>query len=65
MIYQFEQPFVIDSSKYQSAFGEAAVTSYREGVRQTLNWYRAQAQSGPNEQHQSHPNKTGWKHSHT
>jgi nucleoside-diphosphate-sugar epimerase len=56
MIYQFEQPFVIDSSKYQSAFGEAAVTSYREGIRQTIDWYRTQSQSS--EPRQSH--KTNW-----
>lgn len=56
MIYQFEQPFDIDSNKYQSAFGGAAVTSYREGIRQTIDWYRAQNQS--NEPHQSH--KTNW-----
>jgi nucleoside-diphosphate-sugar epimerase len=56
MIYQFEQSFIIDSSKYQSAFGTATVTSYREGIRQTINWYRIQSQLS--EPRQSH--KTNW-----
>ncbi len=60
MIYQFEQPFIIDSSKYQSAFGKATVTSYQEGILQTLDWYRTQTQSRSNEPRQSHPHKTSW-----
>ncbi|MBD1842658.1 hypothetical protein H6F89_04380 [Cyanobacteria bacterium FACHB-63] len=58
MIYQFEQPFIVDGSKYQSTFGTAVVTSYQEGIRQTIDWYRAQTQSGLIEPHQSH--KTSW-----
>lgn len=45
MVYQFEQPFIIDSSKYQQAFGESAVTPYREGIRQTTDWYRRSTRS--------------------
>ncbi|GAB3895391.1 NAD-dependent epimerase/dehydratase family protein [Kibdelosporangium lantanae] len=39
MIYQFEQPFVVDSSKFDTEFGTTA-TSYEDGVRATLAWYR-------------------------
>jgi nucleoside-diphosphate-sugar epimerase len=60
MIYQFEQPFIIDSSKYQSAFGEATATSYQARIRQTIDWYRAQGQSGSNKPHQSDQRKTNW-----
>lgn len=37
MIYQFDAPFVVDSSKYTRVFGVTA-TPYREGIRQTLAW---------------------------
>jgi nucleoside-diphosphate-sugar epimerase len=40
IVYQFEQPFVVDSGKYVSAFGEGAATPYRDGIRRTLDWYR-------------------------
>jgi len=40
MVYQFERPFIVDSSKYKHAFGEATVTPYWEGIRQTIGWYR-------------------------
>lgn len=40
VVYQFEMPFVVDSSKYERAFGGSA-TPYREGIRHTLDWYRA------------------------
>lgn len=39
MVYQFEQPFIVDSSKYQQAFGKSATTPYQEGIRQTIAWY--------------------------
>ncbi len=39
MLYEFKKPFVIDSSKYQKAFGNQA-TPHREAIRQTLVWYR-------------------------
>jgi nucleoside-diphosphate-sugar epimerase len=40
MVYQFEMPFVVDSGKYARAFGDGEATPYREGVRQTVEWYR-------------------------
>lgn len=38
--YQFARPFVMDSSKFERAFG-ARVTPHREGIRRTLKFYRA------------------------
>jgi nucleoside-diphosphate-sugar epimerase len=40
ILYQFERPFVVDCGKYARAFGEGEATPYREGIRQTLDWYR-------------------------
>jgi nucleoside-diphosphate-sugar epimerase len=45
LLYQFEAPYVVDSSKFARAFGGAA-TPHREGVRRTLAWYRQQAAAG-------------------
>jgi nucleoside-diphosphate-sugar epimerase len=39
MAYQFEEPFVLDTSKYQSAFG-AAGTPLAAAVATTVAWYR-------------------------
>jgi len=39
MLYQFERDFVMDSSRFETAFGERP-TALDEGIRQTLNWYR-------------------------
>jgi nucleoside-diphosphate-sugar epimerase len=39
MMYEFEQPFVVDHSKYVQAFGNHA-TPITEGIQQTLAWYR-------------------------
>jgi len=35
VLYQFEQPFVMDTSKFERVFG-GAVTPLRDGVRQTI-----------------------------
>lgn len=40
MMYEFNAPFVVDNSKYVRAFGDHA-TPIREGVRQTVEWFRA------------------------
>jgi nucleoside-diphosphate-sugar epimerase len=37
--YQFEQPLVVDHSKYKHAFG-TDTTSHRQAIRETLDWYR-------------------------
>jgi hypothetical protein len=39
MLYEFEQPFVVDSSKFTRAFGDIA-TPHQAAVRQTIAWYR-------------------------
>jgi hypothetical protein len=39
MAYQFDQPFILDTSKYQTAFG-AAGTPLADAVAVTLAWYR-------------------------
>jgi nucleoside-diphosphate-sugar epimerase len=54
MVYQFERPFIIDSSKYKQTFGESAITPYQEGIRQTINWYRGRSEYSSDEQHRSH-----------
>ena len=40
IVYQFERPFVVDSGKYERAFGGSGAIPYREGIRRTLDWYR-------------------------
>ena len=40
IVYQFERAFVVDGSKYRRAFGAYEATPYREGIRQTIDWYR-------------------------
>ncbi|WP_304110284.1 NAD-dependent epimerase/dehydratase family protein [Mycolicibacterium bacteremicum] len=40
MIYQFEQPFVVDGSRFARTFGEKP-TEYDDAIRSTLDWYRA------------------------
>ncbi len=40
MMYEFEKPFVVDSSKFVRAFGDIA-TPYEQTVKETLIWYRA------------------------
>jgi len=41
MMYEFEQPFVVDSSKFTRTFGVEA-TPYRDGLTKTIAWYKAQ-----------------------
>lgn len=40
-LYQFEAPFVLDTSKYQRTFGSGPVTPHAEAIRQTIAWFRA------------------------
>jgi nucleoside-diphosphate-sugar epimerase len=42
MSYQFEEPFVLDTSKYESVFGTAG-TPLADAVAATAAWYRTQA----------------------
>jgi hypothetical protein len=39
MSYQFDEPFILDTSKYQAAFG-AAGTPLKTAVAATVAWYR-------------------------
>jgi len=39
MMYEFENPFVIDSSKFEQTFGMRA-TPIREAIQETVAWYR-------------------------
>jgi nucleoside-diphosphate-sugar epimerase len=45
MMYEFERPLVVDSSRFERTFGLQA-TPLKEAIRATVTWYRAQA-SGP------------------
>jgi nucleoside-diphosphate-sugar epimerase len=39
--YQFRRPFVIDSSKFERAFGRLELTPHREAVERTVAWFRS------------------------
>ena len=39
MMYEFEKPFIVDSSKFEKAFGMKA-TPIREAIRDTVDWYK-------------------------
>jgi nucleoside-diphosphate-sugar epimerase len=41
MMYEFEQPFIVDSSKFEKAFGMRA-TPMPEALHETAAWYRGQ-----------------------
>ncbi len=40
MMYEFEAPFIIDSSKFEKTFGMKAM-SMREAIQQTVAWYKS------------------------
>jgi nucleoside-diphosphate-sugar epimerase len=39
MMYEFEQPFIVDSSKFENAFGMKA-TPMRTAIQETITWYK-------------------------
>jgi nucleoside-diphosphate-sugar epimerase len=39
-MYQWQNPFVIDSSKFEHAFGPAKTTNHREAVARTVDWFK-------------------------
>ncbi len=43
MLYEYEKPFVVDSSKFEQAFGIGA-TPYTEGVKHTVEWFKSHPQ---------------------
>jgi len=44
MAYEFEEPFVLDTTKFESAFGTAA-TPLATAITDTVAWYRTQARA--------------------
>jgi hypothetical protein len=42
MAYEFEEPFILDTTKFESAFGTAA-TPLATAITETVAWYRIQA----------------------
>jgi nucleoside-diphosphate-sugar epimerase len=44
MMYEFEKPFVVDSSQFERTFGVKA-TPIEEAIKATVAWYRAHPQS--------------------
>lgn len=45
MLYEFEEPFVVDHSRFTRAFGDHA-TSLREAIRDTVRWYGGRTGEG-------------------
>ncbi len=39
MMYEFEKPFIVDSSKFQKTFGMKGMPM-REAIRETVYWYK-------------------------
>lgn len=39
MMYEFDKPFIIDSSKFEKTF-EMSATPMREALRETVKWFR-------------------------
>lgn len=40
MMYEFEEPFIVDSSKFENTFGMKA-TPMREAIKKTVAWYKS------------------------
>ena len=45
MLYEFEEPFVVDHSRFERAFGGRA-TPLGEAIAHTVRWYRGKRQAG-------------------
>ena len=45
MLYEFEEPFVVDHSRFERAFGDHA-TPLEKAVGETVRWYRDKRQPG-------------------
>lgn len=46
MLYEFNEPFVVDHSKFERAFGNSALPE-EEAIRQTIAWYRTSPVAAP------------------
>ena len=42
MEYEFEEPFILDTTKYEATFG-AAGTPLRDAITETVAWFRSRA----------------------
>ena len=40
LMYEFEEPLVLDGSKFSTKFPLFKYTSHEEGIRKTINWFR-------------------------
>ena len=40
MMYEFDQPFIVDSSKFEKTFGMKA-TTMKEAIKETVAWYKS------------------------
>jgi len=45
MLYEFEEPFVVDHAKFERAFGKHA-TPLKEAIGETVRWYRSNRSAG-------------------
>src|SRR5215210_7474584 len=45
MLYEFEEPFVVDDSRFEREFGEQAIP-LREAIQRTVRWYREERPAG-------------------
>jgi nucleoside-diphosphate-sugar epimerase len=45
MLYEFEEPFVVDHSRFEKAFGEQA-TPLEEAIGETVRWYGSKGPAG-------------------
>jgi nucleoside-diphosphate-sugar epimerase len=45
MLYEFEEPFVVDDSRFEREFGKQA-TPLREAIQRTVRWYREERPTG-------------------
>jgi len=43
MMYEFEQPFIVDSNKFEKTFDMKA-TPMREAIKETVAWYKSHPQ---------------------
>lgn len=43
MMYEFEKPFIVDSSKFEKTFGMKA-TPMKEAIKETVTWYKSHPQ---------------------
>jgi nucleoside-diphosphate-sugar epimerase len=43
LMYQYDRPFIMDSSKFEAVFGPFDVTPHEDALRTTLEWHRSRA----------------------